>query len=129
MVLKTTFGQSQRWSLIRCTLGVENEGKDNLIFANKVFNSQDVLILGVLHSGISLLLISQVRRTESYLYNFILWKRITVHLFHKLYLDWLLFPALILCFSTDILGHVCLISSNATNHVCLNLPGLINCTF
>ena len=56
MVLKTTFGQSQRWSLIRCTLGVENEGKDNLNFANKVFNRQDVLILGGLNSGISLYL-------------------------------------------------------------------------
>ena len=37
MVLKTTFGQSQRWSLIRDTLGVENEEK-NYLFANKVFN-------------------------------------------------------------------------------------------
>ena len=54
MFLKTTFGQSQRWFLIRCTLGVENEGKDNLNFANKVFNRQDVLILGGLNSGISL---------------------------------------------------------------------------
>ena len=35
VVLKTTFGQSQRWSLIRDTLGVENEGKTNLNFANK----------------------------------------------------------------------------------------------
>ena len=34
MVLKTTFGQSQRWSLTRYTLGVENEGKNNLNFAN-----------------------------------------------------------------------------------------------
>ena len=40
MALKTTFGQSQRWSLSKCTLGVENEGKDNLNFANKVFNRQ-----------------------------------------------------------------------------------------
>ena len=54
MVIKTTFGQSQRWSLISCTLGVENEGKDNLNCANKVFNRQDVLILGGLNSGISL---------------------------------------------------------------------------
>ena len=46
MVLKTTFGQSQRWSLIRCTLGVENEGTNNLMFANKVFNGKNVLILG-----------------------------------------------------------------------------------
>ena len=30
MVLKTTFGQSQRWSLIRGALGVENEEKNNL---------------------------------------------------------------------------------------------------
>ena len=54
MILKTTFGQSQRWSLIRCTLGVENEKKNNLNFANKVFNRQNVLILGGLNSGISL---------------------------------------------------------------------------
>ena len=57
MVLKTTFGQSHRWSLIRCILGVENEGKDNLNFTNKVFNRQDVLILGGLNSGISLYVI------------------------------------------------------------------------
>ena len=38
MVLKTTFGQSQSWSLIRETLGEENEENDNLNFANKVFN-------------------------------------------------------------------------------------------
>ena len=38
MVLKTTFGQSQRWSLIRGTLGVENEEKNNLNVANKVLN-------------------------------------------------------------------------------------------
>ena len=49
-----TFEQSQRWSLIRCTLGVENEGKGYLKFANKVFNRQDVLIVGGLNSGISL---------------------------------------------------------------------------
>ena len=54
MVLKTTFGQSQRWFLIRGKLGVENEEKNNLNFANKVFNRQDVLILGGLNSGISL---------------------------------------------------------------------------
>ena len=54
MVLKTTFGQSQRWSLIRGTLGVENEEKNKLNFANKVFNRQDVLILGGRNSGISL---------------------------------------------------------------------------
>ena len=54
MVFKTTFGQSQSWSLIRCTLGVENEGKTNLNFANEVFNRQDVLILDGLNSGISL---------------------------------------------------------------------------
>ena len=34
--------------------GVENEGKDNLNFANKVFNRRDVLILGGLNSGISM---------------------------------------------------------------------------
>ena len=38
VVFKTTFGQSQRWSLIRCTLGVENEEKNSLNFQNKVFN-------------------------------------------------------------------------------------------
>ena len=54
MVLKTTFEQSQRWSLIRGTLGVENEEKNNLNFANKVFNRKDILILGGLNSGISL---------------------------------------------------------------------------
>ena len=37
VVLKTTFGESQRWSIIRGTLGVENEEKNNLNFANKVF--------------------------------------------------------------------------------------------
>ena len=37
MVLKTTFDQFQRWSLIRDTLGVENEEKNNLNLANKVF--------------------------------------------------------------------------------------------
>ena len=56
MVLKTTFGLSQRWFLIRGTLGVENEEKKNLNFSNKVFNRQDVLILGGLNSGISLYL-------------------------------------------------------------------------
>ena len=33
---------------------VENEEKNNLNFTNKVFNGQDVLILGGLNSGISL---------------------------------------------------------------------------
>ena len=37
MVLKTTFGQSQRWSLIGGPLGVENEEKNNLNFAVKVY--------------------------------------------------------------------------------------------
>ena len=54
MVFKTTFGQSQMWSLVRCSLGVENEGLDNLNFANKVFNRQIVLILDGRNSGISL---------------------------------------------------------------------------
>ena len=54
MVLKTTFGQSQRWSLIRGTLGVEDEEKNILNFANKVFNRKSVLNLGGLNSGISL---------------------------------------------------------------------------
>ena len=38
MVLKTTFGQSQRWSLIRDTMGVEIEEKNSFNLANKVFN-------------------------------------------------------------------------------------------
>ena len=50
MVLKTTFGQSQKWSLFRGTLCVENEEKNNFNFTNKVFNGQDVLILGGLNS-------------------------------------------------------------------------------
>ena len=37
-ILRPPFGQSQRWSLIRDTLGVENEEKNYLNFANKVFN-------------------------------------------------------------------------------------------
>ena len=36
--LKDHFGQSQRWYLMRDTLGVENEEKNNLNFANKVNN-------------------------------------------------------------------------------------------
>ena len=59
MVLKTTFGQSQRWSLIRGTLGVENEEKNNLNFQNKVFNRYNVLILGGLNSGISLYILKE----------------------------------------------------------------------
>ena len=39
-------------SLIRGTLGIENDEKNNLNFANKVFNRQVVLILGGLNSGI-----------------------------------------------------------------------------
>ena len=55
MVLKTTFGQSQKWSLIRGILGVENEEKNNLNFANKVFFYRSyVLSLGGLNSGIQL---------------------------------------------------------------------------
>ena len=38
VVLKTTFGQSQRWSLINGTQVEENEEKNYLNFANKVFN-------------------------------------------------------------------------------------------
>ena len=53
MVLKTTFGQPQRRSLIRDTLGVENKEMNYLNFANKVFNGYNVLILGGLTSGIS----------------------------------------------------------------------------
>ena len=56
VVLKTTFGQSQKWSLIRGTFGVENEEKNNLNFATKVFIRSDVFILGGLNSGISLYL-------------------------------------------------------------------------
>ena len=52
MVLKTTFGQSQRWSLIRGTLGVENDVKNNLNLQIRFLI--DVLILGGLNSGISL---------------------------------------------------------------------------
>ena len=54
VVLKTTFGQSQRWSQIRGTLCVENEEKNNFNFTNKLFNGKDVLILDGLNSGISL---------------------------------------------------------------------------
>ena len=54
MVIKTTFGQFRRWSLIGGTLGIETEEKNNLNFANKVFNRKDVFILGGLNSGISL---------------------------------------------------------------------------
>ena len=54
VVLKTTFGQPQRWSLIRGTLDVENEEKNKLNLANKVFNRQYVLILGGRNRGISL---------------------------------------------------------------------------
>ena len=56
MVLKTTFGQSQMWSLIRGILGVENDEKNNLNFANKVYNWENILILGGLNSEISLYL-------------------------------------------------------------------------
>ena len=35
-------------------MGVENEEKNNLNLANKVFNWQNVLILGGLNSGISM---------------------------------------------------------------------------
>ena len=35
MVLKTTFGESQRWSLIRDVLGVENEEKKILKLAGE----------------------------------------------------------------------------------------------
>ena len=60
MVLKTTFGQSQGWSLIRGTLCVENGEKNNFNFRNKVFNEQDILILGGLNSGILLYLIKSI---------------------------------------------------------------------
>ena len=54
VVLKTTTGQSQWWSLISDTLGEENEEKNNSNLANKVFNWENVLILGGLNSGITL---------------------------------------------------------------------------
>ena len=56
MVLKTTFGQSQRWSLISGTKCVENVDKKNFNFTKKVFNGHDVSTLGGLNSGISLYL-------------------------------------------------------------------------
>ena len=37
-LLRPPLGLSQRWSLIRGTLGVEIEEKNNSNFANKVFN-------------------------------------------------------------------------------------------
>ena len=37
---------------------VENEEKNNFNFTNKVFNGQDVLILGGLNNGISLYMFS-----------------------------------------------------------------------
>ena len=43
MVLKTTFGQSQRWPLIRGILGVDNKEKNTLNLANKVFNRKECL--------------------------------------------------------------------------------------
>ena len=66
MVLKTTFGYSQRWSLIRGTLSVENEEKNNLNFANKFFNREDVLILGGRNNGFSLYFICFLSRTSGY---------------------------------------------------------------
>ena len=54
--LRPLLDSPQKWSLIRYTLGVENEEKNNLNFANKVFNRYDVLILGGLNSEISLYL-------------------------------------------------------------------------
>ena len=50
-----------RWSLIRYTLCEEKEEKNNLNFANKVFNRQDHLFLGGLNSGISLYLMTKLR--------------------------------------------------------------------
>ena len=52
--LKDHFWTVPMWSLIRGTLGVENGEKNKSNFTNKVFNRQDVLILGGLNSGISL---------------------------------------------------------------------------
>ena len=37
-ILRQPLGQSQRWSLISGALVVENEEKNKLTFANKVFN-------------------------------------------------------------------------------------------
>ena len=71
MVLKTTFGQSPRWFLIRGTLCVENEEKNNFNFTNKVFNGQDVLILDGLNSGISLYLRINIKLEVLYFYSYI----------------------------------------------------------
>ena len=45
MVFKTTFGQSQKWSLIRGTLDVVNEEKNNLNFAYKEKVGSEVLYI------------------------------------------------------------------------------------
>ena len=68
MVLKTTFEQCQRWSLIKCTLGVENEEKNSLNFGNKDFNRQD-LILGGLNNGISLYFL-MLKAVSHVIYNY-----------------------------------------------------------
>ena len=65
VVFKTTFGQSQGWSLIRGALGVEYEENNNLNFANKVFNRKDVLILGGRNSGISLYFVEVFVKTHA----------------------------------------------------------------
>ena len=66
MVLKTTFGQSQRLSLIRGTLCVENEEMNILNFAKKVFNRSNVLSLGGLNSGISLYIYGSWTENSAY---------------------------------------------------------------
>ena len=63
-ILRPPLGQSQRWSLIRGTLGVENEEKNNLNFAIKVFNRLDVIILDGPKSGISLYFTTRVAKNK-----------------------------------------------------------------
>ena len=56
--LQDHFWQFQRWSLIRGTLGVENEEKNNSNLANNVFDRKDVFLLDGLYSGISLYILT-----------------------------------------------------------------------
>ena len=54
MVLKTAFGQSLRWSLIRGTLGVEYKEKNNLTLRVMFLIDKMSLFQVVVNSGISL---------------------------------------------------------------------------
>ena len=65
MVLKTTFGWSQKWFHIRGTLGVGNEERIYLGPANKGLRGGMVLILGGLNSRIGL----YKRKLQSYHFN------------------------------------------------------------